>query len=311
MGSPVPSRVLKRGPGTLSGVVGVAALLLGVFCGPVAAEYQLKPFKDKLFAYPGVLETKDDGAFLRVDYNERRDLDERDAIKEQRVRSDYVSLKPRWSEQTLKFKAGGRTIKFIATGKTRGARMAVIYIHGQGGNRFQGSNDWRFGGNFNRIKNLMTRNDGLFISTDFSDFGTRGKDEVKQLMQLVAANSPGAPIFVACGSMGGAICWRLSEDPEAAPLLGGLLFLGSMWNNDFFKMPMLTDKSRWVPIYFGHGSADSVFPWQSQKEFFEKIRRAAPGYPVKFVLFETGSHGTPIRMTDWRAVLNWMLSVNG
>ena len=35
-----------------------------------------------------------------------------------------------------------------------------------------------------------------------------------------------------------------------------------------------------------------------------------PGYPARFVRFETGTHGTPIRMTDWRETLNWMLSVS-
>jgi hypothetical protein len=25
--------------------------------------------------------------------------------------------------------------------------------------------------------------------------------------------------------------------------------------------------------------------------------------------FETGTHGTPIRMVDWRQALNWMLSL--
>jgi hypothetical protein len=31
------------------------------------------------------------------------------------------------------------------------------------------------------------------------------------------------------------------------------------------------------------------------------------GYPTRFILFQTGSHGTPIRMTDWRETLNWIL----
>ncbi|MDK1483140.1 hypothetical protein QN226_31390, partial [Sinorhizobium sp. 6-117] len=31
-------------------------------------------------------------------------------------------------------------------------------------------------------------------------------------------------------------------------------------------------------------------------------------YPTRFVLFETGSHGTPVRMTDWRDALNWIAS---
>jgi hypothetical protein len=28
------------------------------------------------------------------------------------------------------------------------------------------------------------------------------------------------------------------------------------------------------------------------------------------VRFEAGNHGTPIRMTDWRETLNWMLSLD-
>ena len=49
-------------------------------------------------------------------------------------------------------------------------------------------------------------------------------------------------------------------------------------------------------------------PWQ--REFFKKIKAAAPDYPIKFALFDSGSHGTPIRMTDWRLILNWMLAVD-
>jgi len=26
------------------------------------------------------------------------------------------------------------------------------------------------------------------------------------------------------------------------------------------------------------------------------------------VLFQTGGHGTPVRMTDWRETLNWILA---
>jgi hypothetical protein len=29
------------------------------------------------------------------------------------------------------------------------------------------------------------------------------------------------------------------------------------------------------------------------------------------VVFDGGTHGTPMRMTDWRSVLNWMLSLRG
>ena len=53
----------------------------------------------------------------------------------------------------------------------------------------------------------------------------------------------------------------------------------------------------------------SVFPVASQEAFFRAILAKAPGYPTRFVRFESGTHGTPIRMTDWRETLNWMLSL--
>ena len=61
-------------------------------------------------------------------------------------------------------------------------------------------------------------------------------------------------------------------------------------------------------MFFGHGSLDNVFPVEGQERFFRSIAQKAPGYPARFVRFETGSHGTPIRMTDWRSEINWMLA---
>jgi len=40
---------------------------------------------------------------------------------------------------------------------------------------------------------------------------------------------------------------------------------------------------------------------------FRAIKKAAPDYPIRYDLFMEGVHGTPIRMSDWRMVLNWML----
>jgi hypothetical protein len=66
-----------------------------------------------------------------------------------------------------------------------------------------------------------------------------------------------------------------------------------------------------LPIYLGHGTRDIVINWKNQDGFFKKVKAAAPGYPIKLAIFETGSHGTPIRMTDWRLILNWMLQTDG
>ena len=37
------------------------------------------------------------------------------------------------------------------------------------------------------------------------------------------------------------------------------------------------------------------------------MKTADPGYPIKLTIFDAGEHGTAIRLTDWAAVLNWML----
>jgi hypothetical protein len=276
-----------------------------------AAGYRLAPYKDELFDYPKVLETKHGGEYVKVEYIESRDINQRDSIPVKQARPEYVSLDTKAVEQDLSLKVGRRTVKFIATGKTEGAKAIVMYVHGRKGNRFQGANDGMFGGNFNRIKNLMVRNGGLYLSPGFPNLRDRGADEAKALLLHFAAKSPGAPIFVACGSLGGGICWRLLGDPEISAKLAGVLFLGSTNDDDFFRSPPATGAVKKVPIYIGHGTKDIIIRWQSQEAFYEKVRRQLPGYPIRFALFDTGVHGTPIRMTDWRLVLNWMLETGG
>jgi len=297
-----------RSPGCRILVLLLLPLAAIALAGPAFA-FKLAPYKDKLFQYPKILDTGAGGAFEHVDYSKQRDLYGRDEVLEIRAHRRYVSLKPARRQKNLTLEVGGRTLKYIGLGKLDGrAKAVVIYVHGQGGSRLQGSNDWTFGGNFNRIKNLMLRNDGVYVSTDISDFGPKGRDDVKALMQSFAARSPGAPIFVACGSMGGHVCWSLIKDREAARLLGGILLLGSVSDRDFLGSAAFTGGARPVPIYLGHGSEDNVFDWRSQEAFFKTVKTRRPDYPIRFTLFETGSHGTPIRMTDWRLILNWMLA---
>jgi len=284
-----------------------ALAVLGSFlilCGlSPAAALTLKPFKDSLFAYPGLLSQADDGDFRAVDYREARDINQRDEVPERRVKAEYVRLAVRSAQKDLSVATPAGEIRHFAVGKTEGAAAITVYLHGQGGNRRQGVDDFTFGGNFNRIKNLMWDNGGLYLSPDFSDFEARGVAEVAALLAHYAAKSPGAPIFVACGSMGGAICWGLANDRAIAAKLSGLLLLGSFPSDGFAKSAAF---AREVPLFIGQGSRDTVFSVESQEAMYKRVR--SNGYPVRFVRFETGTHGTPIRMTDWRETLNWMLS---
>jgi len=282
----------------------LAALLLAS-AGAMAAGIALEPFKDKLFAYPGILASADDGALLTVDYNEMRDINGRDEVPERKAQGEYVSLKVKRQQQDLVLPTSAGDIRHMAVGQMAGARVITVYLHGKGGSRKQGMDDFTFGGNFNRIKNLMVANGGLYLSPDFADFEAAGAAQVAALVSHYAEKSPQAGIVIACGSMGGFICWKLAADKTIAPRLAGLMLLGSMWDDDFPRTAAF--KAR-VPVFIGHGSRDPVFPIESQEEFYRAVRKASPGYPIRLVRFETGNHGTPIRMTDWRETLNWMLS---
>jgi hypothetical protein len=277
-------------------------LVLLAVLQPARAQ-MLSPFKDDLFAYPATLTEKDNGAYKVVDYRELRDVNERDEKPERKVRRDYISLGVRSQQKELKLETGAGTLRFVAVGKQSAASMIVLYLHGQGGSRRQGVDDFTFGGNFNRLKNLVSSADGLYLSPDFSTFGEKGAAEIAALIAHYREKSPAAKVFVVCGSMGGALCWKLAQDPTAADNLGGLLLLGSLWDEKFLSSPAYRART---PVFFGHGSKDTVFPVAPQEAFYRKI--LAGGYPARFVRFETGTHGTPIRMTDWRSELNWMLS---
>lgn len=291
-------------------VLAIFAICAGVFAAPAAAQYRLAPFKDRLFDYPAMLSGKPNDAFVIVDYDKRRDIHRRDKVWERQVHGEYVSMRPRRSQEDLTLQANGRTVSYMRVGTPRGARSIVIYVHGQGGNRFQGMNDVSFGGNFNRIKNLMVRNDGVYLTLDVKDFKAGGAADIKALMRhYLGQAAQDARVYVACGSMGGFLCWRLARDGDAARMMGGLLLMGSTWDPSY--LDSATFRAGRLPIYFGHGSWDEVYDWKRQAAFYERLKARAPRYPARFVLFETGTHGTPIRMTDWRLVLNWMFAATG
>ncbi|MBN9234389.1 phospholipase [Mesorhizobium hungaricum] len=281
-------------------------LLLSLAPAAALADAQtLKPLKDELFAYPGILSAEKGDIYRVVDYREMRDINARDTVPERRVKPQYTSTGVRGVQQDLALTTDVGIIRHVAVGKTEGAAIIVLYLHGQGGSRKQGVDDFTFGGNFNRIKNLMADNGGLYLSPDFSDFGDKGAAQVAALIGHYAERSPGAKIFVACGSMGGALCWKLAGRADTGNRIDGLLLLGSLWDDSFFASPAF---KRRVPVFFGQGSKDPVFPIENQEAFFRSILAKSKAYPTRFVRFETGTHGTPIRMTDWRETLNWMLS---
>lgn len=281
-------------------------LCLGLFAATGFAQaqtFQLKPYKDRLFAYPGILESRDGGAYLVVDYREMRDINGRDRIPERRVNRRYVDLLPRRRQSEQSFETPAGAIEYFAVGNPTDARLVTVYIHGRGGDRNQGVNDYSFGGNFNRIKNLMIRNNGIYIAPDGGNLDEQAVLRIRTLLQAVSRQVPGANLVLACGSAGGAVCHSLAHNDETASRLAGIALLGSFGSNSFAGSAAYRNR---VPVFIAHGGSDSVISIEGAESFYRTLRNT-PGYPVRMVRFETGGHGTPIRMTDWRDMINWML----
>ncbi len=277
----------------------VSCVLALAVASPASA-LELRGHKDRLFAYPGILSVSEDGAFVVVDYDKKRDIHRRDQEPERRVRSRYVSLGVKRHSRIAEHQANGRAIETGVVGDFAAARFTVIFVHGRGGDQRLGMNDYTFGGNFNRLKNLMIANGGAYLAPTITSFDDTGAQDVKA---LVLAGP--APVVLACASMGSIICAKLARDPAVVSRLAGMVVLGGAPDTGISRSAAV--KAR-VPIVFTHGSEDSVYAWQSQKAVFDQVRATSANYPARFILFDTGSHGTPIRMTDWKTTLEFVLS---
>lgn len=303
----------SRSGGRIVAGVGLLLACLAAGAAALAKDPPIKPYKDDLFQNV-IIKTQYGGDMRFIEYSKKRDLYGRDRVVEKKAFDKYVSLAPDDVQHDLVLPNHGRPVRYIGVGRTDGdARFAVIFLHGGGdGSRFQGVDDWSFGGNFNRLKNLVARNDGVYLSPDFGLLGGQGTKDIKALMRAYAAKSPGAPIMVACTSLSGWLCFDLMSDRQSAALLGGVLLLGSLVEEkQFFASPVFTDPDRHVPIFIGHGTKDSILDWVTQELFFKRTKAAALDYPIRFDVFVNGYHGTPMRLIDWRRVLNWMIGEKG
>ena len=263
----------------------------------------LKPFKDELFSYGTVLETADGGDYRVVDYQELRDINGRDQVPERRVKRAYLALGVKNRQVNETVETGARPLAVTRVGEAGGAAFTVIFVHGRGGDRRLGANDYSFGGNFNRLKNLAVKNGGVYYAPSVQSFDEAGVADIAGLIAHARRQSPEGPVILACASMGSFICWGIARDTDAVAALQGMMIMGGPADPSFQKSAA---RKAGLPIFFSHGSADSVYPAADQIALYRALQAA--GHPSRFVLFETGSHGTPVRMTDWRDALNWIIA---
>lgn len=270
-------------------------------------EAPLKPFKDRLFAYRTPLESRNGGDWLRVPYDENRDINQRDEIPVRKARSSYITPLPSGStlDTTYETPSGNQAVHALGRVTGRSA-MTVIYLHGRDGNRDWGFDDERFGGNYNRLKNLLLEAGGAYFSPDFTDFGKDGAADIAGLVRKQRPLTDGR-LILACGSMGALVCWDLASNAELAAMIDGLVLLGGFPDRDFLRASYSGAISP-IPVYIAHGSADSVYPVEDMEDFFGALN--AKNLPVRMTVFDSGNHGTPVRMIDWRQTLNWIAAAS-
>ncbi|MBX5045448.1 alpha/beta hydrolase [Rhizobium lentis] len=279
----------------------LAAVLIAA--APARAAETLAPFKDDLFSKQTVLQTGDNGAFEVIDYDEMRDINGRDQIPQKRVQQKYVALGIRKAQADETLSLDGIKLDVTRVGPAQNAAFTVIFIHGRDGDRRLGANDYSFGGNFNRLKNLVAGNGGVYYSPTVRNFDGNGVAAIAGLIRYASAQSPGRPIILSCASMGSQVCWGIARDGDSVKRLEGMVVMSGVTDPDFTKSAFYKAKLR---LWFAHGSRDPVYAAANQQALFESLLKAR--YPTRFTLFQTGNHGTPIRMIDWRRVLNWIFA---
>lgn len=269
--------------------------------------FELKPYKDKIFKNRKPLEVKDNGDFLVLPYDPKLDINKRDEIPVRKVKGYYVSSKPKKHQQDLSIPSvGGRAVTHFAVGALKGnAKMTVIFLHGRDGSRHLGFSDEKFGGNFNRVKNLMFRNGGIYISSDFTNFEEEGRQDIEALVSHYRSKTKGK-LVIACGSMGSFLCWRLMKNKTSSAMIDGYVIMGGFPDPAFLGSGKVSVPNNKKPIYFAHGGIDYVYSWKDAHNYYSSLRAKSPGYPVRLAVYDGGKHGTPVRMIDWRVALNWI-----
>ena len=101
--------------------------------------------------------------------------------------------------------------------------------------------------------------------------------------------------------------WPCQHFRRVAPLLGGLILLSTEEDPRFLEAARNADRRTWLPVFIGHATRDPIFAWKPRETFFRRFKAALPDYPISMALFVGGAHGAPIRMIDWRLVINRML----
>ncbi len=279
------------------------------FAGQAAIALTLSDYKDGYFSNKRrtILESREKGAYVRYRWDEMEDVNGRDTKEKpgSEARPERLDMDAVKQQRDIIIKYAKGEIDTFEVGNPKDAKFAVIFIHGSGGDKNLGVADLRFGGNFNRLKSLATRNGGVYYSPSV-ELPTSTPQDMIELVRHIKKNSPNAKIAMVCGSAGASTCWNMANNKETAQSLSGLIFTGGAGTHGNFKESEAYKAK--LPIVISHGSKDPVVPIKEFVEQFDEIKKLDANYPVRMEVYEGGKHGTPLRMIDYKETLEWVFA---
>jgi pimeloyl-ACP methyl ester carboxylesterase len=269
-------------------------------------EIRLEEFRGDLFsnAQRKVLESKDQGAALIYDWNYQESVLDRDEVEGTVAKAERVDTAVASSRKDHVLHFGPYSLDTYQVGEVEGSRFAVIFIHGAQGTKAIGANDVSFGGNFNHVQSLALHNRGVYFSPTVS-LDVNGALAVAAMITEIKKTAPRSKIVLACGSAGAFVCWQIGRMNEGAKLSGLVLLGGASFDPNFKTSP--AGQSR-VPVLFSHGTKDPLVPGAYVTNNYAVVREVARNYPVRLEMYNGGKHGTPLRLIDWKEVLEWMFN---
>lgn len=262
-------------------------------------------FKDDLFSYRNILYSKYNKEYNLIEYSEEIDIEDRDEIDVDKVYEKYINRNIFEYREEKSFYIYNKELKYWEIKKdnikNKEIEYIIFYFHWMWWNRHQWINDETFWWNFNRIQNLMIKNNWIYISNDFSDFYDRWSEEMLFLIKEKKKQYPNSKIILSWASSWGTLLWNIIKKDSS--LINGIILMWSVVDKHIENII----KYNKIPIYISHWTKDSQIRYEWKEDFYKYIKSIDNNYPILIDIFQDWVHWTPIRMTDWKRAINFII----
>lgn len=265
-------------------------------------KYMTVWFKDELYSYRKILQSSHNGTYRVIDYSEKIDIEDRDEIDVDKVYDKYIDYSvDKYKQLITNWVINYYQVTDPQVSKSE-KQYVLLYFHWAWWNKWQWVNNITFWGNFNRVQNLSVLNKWVYITIDV-DWSKQWVNNVWLLLQQLHTTYPNAKIILSAGSKWWEMIWSLLSSSYNV-LINGVIFIGSVLDssNSSYTSKFLINNH--IPIYIWHWSKDFI-PYKEKLVFLEDIEQQWGIIQVD--IFNWWVHWTPIRMINWRDVLEWIL----